>query len=666
MSQASATVDLKLMRVAALLDSDPPAAAREAAEILKEHPGHPTATLLLGTARRTLGDPQAAASFAELAAAQPDSAPVQLELGRTLAAQGQGEQALSALSQAVRLQPDLAEAWGELADLYAARGDTKACDAAYASFTRLADPERHLSEAAAALANRRLPTADALLRKRLTQAPQDAGAMRMLAEVTAEREDYVQAERLLGECLKLAPGYSRARFDLARILHSQQKAAPMLPLLERLLALEPADFRYRTMQASAYNLLGQNERALQIHAGMLKEFPTSERLWLYYGHSLRIAGRLPEAIEAYRKSSALKPQFGEAWFSLANLKTVRFSAADIAAMQAQAAREDLGDTDRLQFEFALGKALEDAGDFEASFAHYAHGNALRRAQVRYDPDASTRFMERTRKLYTREFFGAREGCGAQAPDPIFIVGLPRSGSTLIEQILASHSQVEGTRELPDIPGFALELGALELPGEPPAYPQSVARLSRLELTALGERYLAQTRPHRVLGRPRLIDKMPSNFCHVGLIHLMLPNAKIIDARRSALPCCFANFKQHFQSGVWFTYSLEDLGHYYRDYVALMAHLDTVLPGRVHRVHYEHLIADFESEVRRLLEYCGLPFEEQCLRFHETRRVVQTASSEQVRQPLYAESVDHWRNFEPWLGPLKDALGDLVTPRAGGT
>jgi tetratricopeptide (TPR) repeat protein len=662
LSQASAAIDLKLMRVAALLDSDPPAAAREAAEILKEHPGHPTAILLLGTARRALGDPQAAASFAELAAAQPDSAPVQLELGRTLAAQGQSEQALSALSQAVRLQPDLAEAWGELATLYAARGDTKACDAAYASFTRLADPERHLAEAASALANRRLPTADALLRKRLTQAPQDAGAMRMLAEVAAEREDYVQAERLLGECLKLAPGYSRARYDLACILHSQQKAAPILPLLERLLVLEPTNFRYRTMQASAYNLLGQNERALQIHAGMLNEFPASERLWMYYGHSLRIAGRPAEAIEAYRKSTALKPEFGEAWFSLANLKTVRFSAADIAAMQAQIARADLGDRDRLQFEFALGKALEDGGDFEASFGHYARGNALRRAQVRHDPEASTRFVERTRKLYTREFLGARAGYGAQAPDPIFIVGLPRSGSTLIEQILASHSQVEGTRELPDVPGFALELGALELPGEPPAYPQSVARLSRLELSALGERYLAQTRPHRVLGRPRLIDKMPSNFCHVGLIHLMLPNAKIIDARRAALPCCFANFKQHFQSGVWFAYSLEDLGHYYRDYVALMEHFDRVLPGRVHRVLYEDVVADLEREVRRLLEYCGLPFEEQCLRFHETRRAVQTVSSEQVRRPIYADGVDQWRNFEPWLGPLKEALRELANER----
>jgi tetratricopeptide (TPR) repeat protein len=664
LSKAGATVDLKLLRVASLLESDPPAAAREAAEILREHPGHPAATLLLGTARRTLRDPQAASNFAELAAAQPDCAPVQLELGRTLAAQGHSEQALAALTRAVQLQPDLAEGWAELASLHAARGDTRACDGAYASFTRLAPPERHLAEAAAALANHRLARADALLRERLARAPEDVGAMRMLAEVAGEREDYVEAERLLGECLRLAPGYARARYALARILHSQQKAAPMLPLLERLLMLEPDNFQYRTLQASAYNLLGQNERALQLHWHMLREFPASEQLWMYYGHSLRIAGRVSEAIEAYRKSLALKPQFGEAWFSLANLKTVRFDAADIAAMHAQLAREELSENDRLQFEFALGKALEDAGDFEASFLHYARGNALRRAQVLYDADASSRFAQRTCRLYTREFLAAREGSGTAAPDPIFIVGLPRSGSTLIEQILASHSQIEGTRELPDVPGFALELGARESPGKPPAYPQSVARLSRLELTALGERYLEQTRPHRRLGRPRFIDKMPANFCHVGLIHLMLPNSKIIDARRSALACCFANFKQHFQSGVWFTYSLEDLGHYYRDYVALTAHFDRVLPGRVHCIRYEDLVADLEGEVRRLLAYCGLPFEEQCLRFHETRRPVQTVSSEQVRQPLYADSVDQWRKFEPWLGPLKEALGDLAGVEPG--
>jgi hypothetical protein len=237
--------------------------------------------------------------------------------------------------------------------------------------------------------------------------------------------------------------------------------------------------------------------------------------------------------------------------------------------------------------------------------------------------------------------------------------LPRSGSTLLEQILASHSQVEGTRELPDVSGFALELGARESPGDPPAYPQSVARLTHDELKTLGERYLEQTRPNRLRGTPRFVDKMPSNFFHVGLIHLILPNARIIDARRSPLACCFSNFKQHFQAGVWFSYNLTDIGRFYRDYVHLMVHFDAVLPGRIHRVYYENLVSDLEGEVRRLLDYCGLPFEEQCLRFHETQRVVQTASSEQVRRPLYSEGVDQWRNYEPYLGELKQALGDAL-------
>ena len=657
---AGSEVDLRLIRIASLLESDPAAAASEAAQIVHSHPKHVAAVLLLGTAQRACGDARAAAAqLSELAAAQPDSAPVQLELGRTLAASGDAEQALGALSKALQLQPDLAEAWGELAALHATRGDMKACDAAYANFARLTPPERHLAEAAAALAARRWATAEARLRERLARAPRDVGALRLLAEVAAEREDYVEAERLLGECLTLAPGYSDARFDLARLLHSQQKAAPMLPLLERLLALEPDSFRFRTLQASACNLLGQNDRAQQIQEQMLTESPESELLWLYYGHSLRIAGRLEEAVAAYRQSTRVKPQFGEAWFSLANLKTVRFSDEDIATMQAQTARVDLEDDSRLQFEFALGKAFEDQRIFAASFEHYARGNALRRAMMHHDADGFTRFVQRACALYTPQFFAARAGAGNPAPDPIFVVGLPRSGSTLLEQILASHSQVEGTRELPDIPGFALELGALERPGQPPAYPASVAQLDRAQLTALGDRYLAQTRPTRVLGRPRFVDKMPANFNHVGLIHLLLPNAKIIDARRGPLACCFANFKQHFQSGAWFTYDLEDLGRYYRDYVHLMRHFDSVLPGRVHRVQYEDLVTDLEGEVRRLLAYCDLPFEEQCLRFYETERVVQTVSSDQVRRPLYADAVDQWRNFEPWLGPLKEALADLA-------
>jgi tetratricopeptide (TPR) repeat protein len=566
------------------------------------------------------------------------------------------DEAFTALARALELEPDLAEAWQELSGLHASRGEWRECDVAYARFAALANPEGRLAEAAAAIAQERLDRAGDLLHAELARHPRDVAALRLLAQVAVKREDFASAERLLEECLSLAPGCSRARFDLAEMLHTQQRAEPMLPLLERLLALEPGNLAYRALKAAAYSLLGQSERSLSILADLVVEFPDNPVGWMYYGHSLRSSARTDEAITAYRRAAQLSPGFGEAWFSLANLKTFRFTAGEIEAMRTQLARGDLGDEDRWHFEFSLGSALESAGDFGGSFAHYARGNALRRAAIQYDPERTTALIERSRALFTREFFAARAGAGCPSGEPIFIVGLPRAGSTLLEQILASHSQVEGTRELPDISAFARELGVWDAT---PAYPQSVARLSAAELGALGERYLRQTRPHRLLGRAHFIDKMGNNFLDLGLIQLILPKARIIDARRAPLACCFSNFKQHFQSGVWFSYSLEDLGRYYRDYVALMEHFDSVLPGRIHRVRYEDLIADVEGEVRRLLDYCGLPFEEQCLRFHETRRVVQTASSEQVRQPLYSESVDEWRKFEPWLGPLKEALGELA-------
>jgi Flp pilus assembly protein TadD len=657
-------VDARLMRAAMLLDTDPAAAAREAADILKQHPGHTAATLLLVNAQRGRGGADAAAPLAQLAAAQPDSAPIQFELGRTFAADGKDDQALAAFTRAVQLEPNLAEAWRELSMLHARRNDADACDVAYAHFTRLSPPELHLAEAHAALSTYRFDAAEGMLRKQLEKDPQDPEALRLLAEIAAERENYVLAERLYAQCLEIAPGFSRARFDLVRILLLQQKAQPMLSLLDRLLRMDPSNLQYRASRAAAFGLLGQNDQSLQILEQLLIEFPSDEALRIHYGNTLRTGGSFDAAIAAYRKAAELRPSYGEAWFCLSNLKTFRFEDAEIHTMLAQLEKADLNDEDRLQVEFALGKALEDRADFGESFQHYVSGNALRKRMVRYDADINDQFVKSLEEMYSAEFFAARSGSGCPARDPIFIVGLPRSGSTLLEQILASHSQVEGTRELPDIQGFALELGIRELRGrerrgESPQFSSLLERLTREELEAFGRRYLDQTRPSRLRGAPYFIDKMPSNFFHVGLIHLILPNARVIDARRSPLGCCFSNFKQHFQAGVWFSYNLDDIARYYRGYIHLMDHYDAVLPGRVHRVHYESLVANFETEVRRLLDYCGLPFEEQCLRFHETRRVVQTASSEQVRRPLFAEGVDQWRNFEPWLGELKQALGDVI-------
>jgi hypothetical protein len=333
-------------------------------------------------------------------------------------------------------------------------------------------------------------------------------------------------------------------------------------------------------------------------------------------------------------------------------------------MRAQLARTDLSNEDRFHFHFAIGKALEDLERYAESFQHYAEGNRLRRRVIQYDGAEITDHVQRSRALFTPEFFARRAGVGCPSPDPIFIVGLPRSGSTLVEQILASHPQVEGTMELPDMVGLARELGGRKTLAQVSKYPEILATLAPGELQALGERYLAQTRVQRKSGTPFFIDKMPNNFLHVGLIHLVLPRARIVDARRHPLGCCFSNFKQHFARGQHFTYSLEDIGHYYRDYVELMAHFDTVLPGRVHRVLYERMIEDPEGEVRRLLDYCGLPFDERCMRFYENDRAVRTASAEQVRQPLYRDGVDHWRHYEPWLESLKDALGSVLDTYPG--
>jgi tetratricopeptide (TPR) repeat protein len=376
-----------------------------------------------------------------------------------------------------------------------------------------------------------------------------------------------------------------------------------------------------------------------------------------YGHSLRTAGRGADAIEAYRRAIALEPKLGEAYWSLANLKTYRFSGVDLQALRDAMDRNDLDADERLHFEFAIGKALEDQHAYEESFAHYTRGNELRRQLHPYSAEATTAYVKKSVSVFTPEFFAARTRAGAEAPDPIFIVGLPRAGSTLLEQVLASHSLVEGTMELPQLPQIARDLAERQVRQED--FAETIGALSSAQLRELGERYIRETRPLRKTSAPFFIDKMPNNCFYVGLIHLILPNARIIDARRHPLGCCFSCFKQHFARGQNFTYGLEDLGRYYRDYVEFMAHFDAVLPGRVLRVSYEAMVEDTEAQVQRLLAYCGLPFEENCLKFYENERAVRTASSEQVRQPIFRAGLDHWHRYEPWLGPLKSALGAVL-------
>jgi tetratricopeptide (TPR) repeat protein len=556
------------------------------------------------------------------------------------------------------------DAWLALADHLTAVGDTEGADAAYARHIRSATKDPRLLAPAAALVENKIPEAEALLREHLKRCPTDVAALRMLAEVAARLRRYPDAQALLERCLELAPGFEAARHNYATVLNRQGKAAAALPHVEQLLAREPRNPGYRNLRAAVLANLGDYAGSAAVYAGVLQEFPQQPKVWMSYGHSLKTSGRVAEAVEAYRRAIEMGPNLGEAYWSLANLKTYRFSAADVLAMRNALTRNDLTDEDRLHFEFSLGKALEDEASYEESFTHYAKGNGIRRKSHPYSADENSSFVRRSQALFTREFFAERAGCGAQAGDPIFILGLPRSGSTLLEQILASHSLVEGTMELPDIPQIARELAAGNGRGDEGTFFQAVAALTSAQLRTLGERYLDGTRVLRKSAAPFFIDKMPNNCLYVGLIHLILPNARIIDARRHPLACCFSCFKQHFARGQNFTYGLEDLGRYYRDYVELMAHFDAVLPGRVHRISYEVMVADTEVEVRRLLAHCGLPFEEGCLKFYENERAVRTASSEQVRQPIFREAVDHWRHYERWLEPLKAALGPVLPTDPG--
>ena len=592
--------------------------------------------------------------------ASADDAQTLLRAGLALGAARQGERAVPTLERAVALDPDLAEGWRALHGHLTTMGELDRARRAQARWLRALATEPSLRRAADALCEERFPEAEFLLKNHLRKHPDQPLALRLLAEAAFCRQRDEDAIRHLTRCLEVDPDMPGLRFARALACYRAGQPVTAQADLETELALRPDDAACRALLAAVLSKTSEIERTVRLYEDLAPEYPSQPKLWTSYGHVLKASGRQPDSIAAYRRAIELDAGLGEAWWSLANLKTVKFGAADIDAMKAQLARTDLDEDDRLHFEFALGKALEDARRYEESFVHYDRGNRLRLETAHYDPESSTVNLRRSQRLLTKGFFAARAGLGCPAPDPIFIVGLPRAGSTLLEQILASHSMVEGTMELPDITNIARSIADRRRDDADYDYLPLLGEVRPEEWRAFGESYLETTRVHRKLGRPFFIDKMPNNFTHLGLIHLILPNARIIDARRHPLASCFSNFKQHFALGQLFSYGLDNIGRFYRDYVELMAHYDAALPGRMHRVFYERMVDDTETEVRRLLEYCGLPFEESCLRFYENDRIVRTASSEQVRRPIYREGVDHWRHYEPWLGPLQAALGPVLT------
>ncbi|ANP46952.1 tetratricopeptide repeat-containing sulfotransferase family protein [Candidatus Viadribacter manganicus] len=640
--------------------ADPARAAALCRTVLQAEPSNNDALMLLSEALRLGGDLAGArAIVAPLAAANPTWFGAQRQLGVIYAAMREPLAASIAFRAAAASTPVHPTIWRDLALQLSLAGDEAAAREARTRHADLPIAELTLVKVATLLRADDLSSAEAAVRAYLAEHADDVAALNLLAEAQARADRPDEAEATLRRCIALAPTYRRARHALTQLLLGMSQLEEALSQVQQLVLLDPNNAGTKRLHAAVFMAMGAYDRAIEIYEPLVKSEPNRAGSWLSYAHALKTLNRTEEGIGAYRRASDLSPQLGEVYWSLANLKTFTFSDADVAHMQAQAKRSDIGAEDKVGFLFALGKAAEDNRKPTEAFAHYSEGAALHLKASNYEPGRFTPIVNRSREVFTEKFFADRAGVGSQANDPIFIVGLPRAGSTLLEQILASHSMVEGTSELSDM---HLVSQSLLTPAEARAgriFVDAVADLDHSRFKQLGETYLRTTQLHRTLGRPIFINKMPNDFMHVGLIHLALPNAKIIDARRHPMACGWSCFKQHFARGQLFTYDLSEIGRYYADYVRLMAHYDEVLPGRVHRVIHEHLVTDPEAHIRALLEYCDLPFEDQCLRPHENERAVKTASSEQVRQPISAKGFDSWKPYEPYLGALKEALGPVL-------
>ncbi|MGH7105237.1 MAG: sulfotransferase [Acetobacteraceae bacterium] len=650
-------IEIGIEGLRGLIEEQRFADAREAAAaVLLRCPESREALYACAHAQRRLGDISGALEIlARLEHLHPRFSRTFQERGFCRVALRQADEAIEAFQRAVAICPVLPVSWNMLEHLYRMRGKVTEAREAAAQAARLQDLPPEVVTANALFSDGELGRAEEVIRGFLVQHGHHIEAMRLLARIAMEREAYADAQALLAALLQLSPHDQAARFDHVQVLLKRQLHLEAEREAETLLAFDPANRANRTLYALTEVGLGKHERAIELYRLLLVGAQQPAELHLSIAHLLKTLGDTEAAVAEYRAAAAQRADYGDAYWSLANLKTYRFTDGEIGRMVTAEAAASTSPDDRCHLCFALGKALEDRQEYERSFEYYRRGNALKRASMDYRPEQMERNARLQIEVCSPALLARFSGCGAPDSDPIFIVGLPRAGSTLIEQILASHSQVEGTFELAAVPRVAAELH-----GRDSRYPSVLPGMSAQDFRRLGEQYLSETRAYRAAGRPRFIDKMPNNFRHLGLIHLMLPNAKIIDARREPMACCFGNFKQLFAQGQLFTYALEDIARYYRTYLELMSHWDEVLPGRVLRVQYEDVVEDLEGNVRRLLEFCELDFEPACVAFHRTERSVRTASSEQVRQPIYREGLTPWRGYEPWLQPLREALGDALT------
>ena len=590
-----------------------------------------------------------------LLAIAPDYGRAWQELGHVHRDRQQPEQAVEAYERATELNPGLKAAWRFLAALRNQLGQDEAARVAEANFRRLEGLPAELVSVTSMLHEGQIYKAERLCRHFLKQHPHHLEAMRLLAAIGVRLHVYDDAEFLLESALELEPGFDLARMDYVKVLHKRQKYARAHEEAIELRRRLPGNLAAELAFANQCSAIGEHDQALEILDGLIEKSPHPWNLHLLRGHAHKTIGNHNMALEAYRTAIRLRPEFGDAWWSLANMKTFRFAESEIAQMKDMLDSSRLTPLDELHLCFAYGKAMEDAQAYEAAFDHYARGNRVKRAEVNYSADRMRADFDRQIDFFTADRARELERHGEPADDPIFIVGLPRAGSTLVEQILASHPKIDGTLELPNILAMAHRLNGRRHRDQEPRYPGVLSDIKPERLRALGGQYLEETRIHRQQA-PYFLDKMPNNFRHIGLILSILPNARIIDARRAAMACCFSGFKQLFAEGQEFTYSLDDIGRYYRDYTELMAHWQQVYPDQILQVDYESVVDNVEEQVRRMLDFLGLEFDPACVAFHENRRSVRTASSEQVRQPIYRSGIEQWRHFEPWLDPLKSALG----------
>ena len=616
------------------------------------------ALYMLAVAQRYGNQPgDAMATLESLLAENPEHARAYQEQGHIFLSLNRSEDAARAYARAVELNPALKASLKALVNLEQRAGRTQQSLPARERLDFLNRLPAELVNVLDLIHEDKLYKAERLCRDYLQKHKHHIEAMRLLAEIGVRLSIYDDAEFLLESCVEFAPDHVQARIDYVNILIRKTRFEKAHEQAKILLNLDPDNPGFQSTLAGTLVGLGRFDEGIALYEKVLNAHPDRTELHVQVGHARKTTGLLDNAIQSYRDAYSRRPDFGDAYWSLANTKTYQFTDEEIDLIRHNADAPGVSLNDRVHLYFAGGKALEDRGEYAASFACYEKGNNLKVRQTGYRIEKMEARVQAQTETCTRALFEKRQGVGLDCRDPIFIVGLPRSGSTLLEQILASHSMVDGTMELHNILALAQKLRGRES-GKTSRYPAILQELEEDYFRRFGEQFIRDTRIYRA-GAPMFIDKMPNNFMHVGLIRLILPNARVIDARREPMACCFSCFKQLFGEGQEFTYGLEEVGRYYRAYVRLMDHWDRVLPGFVLRVMHEDVVNDLETQVRRILDFCGLPFEEACLNFHETERSVRTPSSEQVRQPIYRSGLEQWRNFEPWLDPLKQALGPEI-------